>query len=97
MKNIKEKEIKDMSKDELLDEILHKETAKELFEKLGYKKQDKRLIEAWVNDKSKNVIVFNRVFRNVSAMNEYDTRAILNMKELQAINKRIEELEWIKY
>ena len=66
-------------------------TAKEMFEKLGYRYM--RLLSnkehIWYrHTKRKSEIVFNLIGKSIS--NDY----AIKLEELQAINKQVEELGW---
>lgn len=68
--------------------------ADRLFEKLGYKKEE----ASWKEDNKKHFIEYNTDDTQIQF--SIDTRHILitnilNMQELQAINKKCEELGWI--
>lgn len=67
--------------------------ADEMFEKLGYKKQEGlREINYYCGN---NEIIFYKDFKwfSCSKQEEID---FINMQELQAINKKCEELEWLE-
>lgn len=66
-------------------------SAKEMFEKLGYRymKSLSNKEHIWYrNTKIKSEIVFNLIGKSIS--NDY----AIKLKELQAINKQVEELGW---
>ena len=76
-------------------------TAKEMFEELGYKKciNAANLIE-YIDDLGKT-IRFDKCYRSIEKFvttNDYDdchyTYGYLSLRELKAINKQVEELEW---
>lgn len=68
-------------------------TADELFEEAGYKKKFEGLYE--INYQSRDGrIKFNKVHRIVEIY-KYEDDDFIDMPELQAINKKVEELGWI--
>lgn len=80
-------------------------TADEMFEKLGYEKIDKKGLKhiqyvRQINKNTKENITFHKTFKKVEVYfydyEDYDelTKPIA-MQELKAINKKVEELEWI--
>lgn len=72
-------------------------TADELFDDLGYKKKYLN-IQWYIKKLFKNnyiQISFDTVDKTVAASNNKNEAINLNMKELQAINKKVEELGWI--
>ena len=84
-----------------------KETADEIFEKLGYEKLEDKYninyikIYSFINgDKVREQIKFCKLDKYVHIENfNYDSGVIfgkfLGMGELQAINKKCQELEWV--
>ena len=71
-------------------------TAKEMFEKLGYKQQEVINKENYLLYISKmNEIIFNKKHKQVGKqiVNSAITDMI-TLEELQAINKQVEELGW---
>ena len=70
-------------------------TADEIFEKLGYVKHASKFRERFdlcsVDDESLIIIVFNSKTRRISI--HCDGEA-LDLDELRAINKKVEELGW---
>lgn len=67
--------------------------ADEMFEKLGYKKQEGlREIHYYCDD---NEIILYKDFKwfSCSKQEEID---FINIQELQAINKKVEELGWLE-
>lgn len=80
--------------------------ADEMFEKLGYKKkEDIHEIRYSYTDKRENYnntdIVFYKQYKQIEnylpkCRSDYESdSAILTMQELQAINEKVKELEWI--
>lgn len=70
------------------------ETADEMFEELGYRKKE----TTWKEDNKKHFIEYNS--NDTQIQFSLDTKHILitnilNINELQAINKKVEELGWI--
>lgn len=69
--------------------------ANEMFEKLGYYNQNYLEHTDYFNEKLEKTISF-RNNKTFSAMDFYDGYAEITMQELQAINKKVEELGWMK-
>ena len=72
--------------------------ADEMFEELGYKKKEldfifSRFWEEWENKDLAKAFSFNYQYKilDITDKNGYG----VTMQELQAINKKVEELEWI--
>lgn len=90
----------DLDKEELiatrrlngLEDNLYK-SADEMFEELGYKEEVK--YREKVYEKDDKIITFNLEKKNIICNNFYDGYESINMQELQAINKKVEELGWI--
>ena len=68
-------------------------SADEMFEELGYKEEVK--YREKVYEKDDKIITFNLEKKNIICNNFYDGYESINMQELQAINKKVEELGWI--
>lgn len=79
-------------------------TAKEMFEKLGYEKYGNDPLRYRLDDGGYiNFIEFIHIqkiiiFREYEEYNDNQPQGsfLLNMEELEAINKQIKELEWIE-
>lgn len=73
--------------------------ADKMFEELGYKKIEKLangyLIITYIN-RFKEKIIFDSKHRRIAAETENGFALSLNLLELQAINKKVEELKWMK-
>lgn len=73
-------------------------TADEMFEELGYTIQKigngKMIYYEYYNKNTKDIIQF-WYDKTISKYNE-DESNYISMQELQAINKKVEELGWIK-
>ena len=71
-------------------------TADELFKELGYEKiRNNKDFEVYKKN-DYNIIDFERDDKRVYKSARYDTTSDgITMKELQAINKKVEELGWI--
>lgn len=67
--------------------------ADRLFEELGYEKTIK--FKEIVYEKEDKVITFYLDKKNITCTNFYDGFESIDMQELQAINKKVEELGWI--
>lgn len=74
---------------------MKEKTADEMFEELGYEKHSSKSHERFdlysSNDKHLIRIVFNLRTKKIAIHCDNDT---LSIKELQAINKKVEELGW---
>lgn len=75
-----------------LEDNLYK-SADEMFEELGYKEEVK--YREKVYEKDDKIITFDLEKKNIICNNFYDGYESINMQELQAINKKVEELGWI--
>lgn len=77
------------------------ETADEMFEELGYEKPEDTIfnIEKFVKTigKTKYCIAFDYFYRRISVFTfeDRESRKDISMQELQAINKKCQELGWI--
>ena len=66
--------------------------ADEMFEELGYKKEDD---EYWIIYKGEEKdITFNKKYKNVEVYDERESQ-YMTMRELQAINEKCKELGWL--
>lgn len=72
-------------------------SADELFKGLGYKKQYKNEdIYYYMDvDLKDNYIVFETGYKSFAKISCYHDAGDITMQELQAINKKVEELGWI--
>ena len=73
------------------------ETADKMFEKLGFKidGQETKLEVEYIND-DKKIIYFDKYRKVILSYNEYDENTEeLTLQDLQAINKKCQELGWI--
>ncbi len=70
----------------------YKKSADELFEDLGYKKQEGLREINYYRGNDEIVIYKDLKWFSCSKQEEID---FINMQELQAINKKVEELGWI--
>lgn len=78
---------------------MKEKTADELFEALGYKKKNLDIIlsrfwEEWENQDLAKTLSINNLYETFYITDEDGCG--ITMKELQAINKKVEELGWIK-
>lgn len=72
-------------------------SADEMFEKLGYKKKKIHLdIEFYKSKTDYAEIAFDLRDRTISVSNDDNEAIYFDMKELQAINKKCQELGWLK-
>ncbi len=79
-------------------------SAKEMFEKLGYEKEENSRRIYWYSKhfiSETNVISFRKTTKVLNNYIEYDSPfapnapLLLSIEELQAINKQVEELGWL--
>lgn len=78
---------------------MKEKTADEMFEELGYekinKKHDFENIKYYKDDY--NIMYFDEKDKSFYKSGEYDSMCDdITMQELQAINKKVEELGWIE-
>lgn len=74
-------------------------TADEMFEELGYEKKYLNNIQWYIKKLFKNnytQITFDVIDKTVAASNNKNEAINLDIKELQAINKKCQELGWIE-
>ena len=67
--------------------------ADEMFEKLGYEKSEGETTEVYKLSRASKNIYFSKLIKSIRINGEYD---FIDMQELQAINKKCEELGWNK-
>lgn len=76
---------------------MKEKTADEMFEKLEYEKEKGDLdIQLYKNKNGYGEIIFDLIDKAIRASNDENEAIYFNVKELQAINKKVEELGWIK-
>lgn len=68
-------------------------SADEMFKKLGYKKLVGETTEVYKLSRDNKNIYFSKLIKRIKIDGKYD---FLDMQELQAINKKVEELGWMK-
>lgn len=64
----------------------------EIFEELGYKKSVGETTEVYKLSRDNKNIYFSKLIKRIKIDGKYD---FLDMQELQAINKKVEELGWM--
>lgn len=70
-------------------------SADEMFEKLEYEKEKGDLdIQLYKNKNGYGEIIFDLIDKAIRASNDENEAIYFNVKELQAINKKVEELGW---
>ena len=72
--------------------------ADEMFEELGYKKDEKRKIIniiKYINDRENIEITFDTLEKLIAVSDKGDSYNWFNVDELQAINEKVKELGWI--
>ena len=77
---------------------MKEKTADEMFEKLGYKKKNLGIIfsrfwEEWENENLAKTFSFNTEYETIDITDENEYG--ITIQELQAINKKCQELGWI--
>lgn len=73
-------------------------SADEMFEKLEYEKEKGDLdIQLYKNKNGYGEIIFDLRDKAIRASNDENEAIYFNVKELQAINKKCQELGWIEY
>jgi hypothetical protein len=68
-------------------------SADDMFEELGYKKLTGETTEVFKLSRADKNISFSKLIKRVRIFGKYD---FLDINELQAINKKCQELGWIK-
>ena len=77
---------------------MENKTADEMFEGLGYKKLLTQLADVEYYKDDDNVIYFRMSNKSFNKSGEYDGMCdYITMQELQAINKKCEELGWVEW
>lgn len=75
---------------------MKEKTADEMFEKLEYEKEKGDLdIQLYKNKNGYGEIIFDLIDKAIRASNDENEAIYFNVKELQAINKKCQELGWI--
>lgn len=71
-------------------------SADEMFEELGLRLENDSPFEFEVKNDDDKVIKINKERKEIACFNYYDGFEYLTLEELQAINKKVEELGWMK-
>ena len=71
-------------------------SAEELFDDLGLWLERETPFDFEVKNDDDKVIKFNKERREIACFNYYDGFEYLTLQELQAINKKVLELGWLK-
>ena len=75
---------------------MKEKTADEMFEKLEYEKEKGDLdIQLYKSKNGYGEIIFDLIDKAIRASNDENEAIYFNVKELQAINKKCQELGWI--
>jgi hypothetical protein len=69
-------------------------SADEMFEELGLRLENDSPFEFEVKNDDDKVIKINKERKEIACFNYYDGFEYLTLEELQAINKKVEELGW---
>ena len=76
---------------------MKEKTADEMFEKLEYEKEKGDLdIQLYKNKNGYGEIIFDLIDKAIRASNDENEAIYFNVKELQAINKKCQELGWLE-
>ncbi len=76
---------------------MKEKTADEMFEKLEYEKEKGDLdIQLYKNKNGYGEIIFDLRDKAIRASNDENEAIYFNVKELQAINKKCQELGWLE-
>lgn len=70
-------------------------SADEMFDNLGLWLEKETPFEFEVKNDDDKVIKINKERKEIACFNYYDGFEYLTLEELQAINKKVEELEWM--
>ncbi len=76
---------------------MKEKAADEMFEELGLRLENDSPFEFEVKNDDDKVIKINKERKEIACFNYYDGFEYLTLEELQAINKKVEELGWMKY
>lgn len=74
-------------------EDIKEKTADEMFEQLGYKKLIGETTEVYKLSRANKNIYFSKLIKRIKIDGEYD---FIDMQELQAINKKCQELRLVR-
>ena len=75
---------------------MKEKAADEMFEELGLRLENDSPFEFEVKNDDDKVIKINKEWKEIACFNYYDGFEYLTLEELQAINKKVEELGWMK-
>jgi hypothetical protein len=75
---------------------MKEKAADEMFEELGLRLENDSPFEFEVKNDDDKVIKINKERKEIACFNYYDGFEYLTLEELQAINKKVEELGWMK-
>ena len=75
---------------------MKEKAADEMFEELGLRLENDSPFEFEVKNDDDKVIKINKERNEIACFNYYDGFEYLTLEELQAINKKVEELGWMK-
>lgn len=73
---------------------MKEKAADEMFEELGLRLENDSPFEFEVKNDDDKVIKINKERKEIACFNYYDGFEYLTLEELQAINKKVEELGW---
>lgn len=75
---------------------MKEKAADEMFEELGLRLENDSPFEFEVKNDDDKVIKINKERKEIACFNYYDGFEYLTLEELQVINKKVEELGWMK-
>lgn len=76
--------------------IMEEKTSEELFDDLGLYLERETPFDFELKNDDDKIIKINKERREIACFNYYDGFEYLTLEELQAINKKVEELGWVK-
>ena len=75
---------------------MEEKTSEELFDDLGLYLERETPFDFELKNDDDKIIKINKERREIACFNYYDGFEYLTLEELQEINKKVEELGWIK-
>ena len=84
----------DIDDDEL--RATREKSADEMFKELGYEKENNPFLEIVYGKDNNNIIRFWKPEQKIIKQDKEGWYQGINMQELQAINKKCKELEWLE-
>ena len=75
---------------------MEEKTSEELFDDLGLYLERETPFDFELKNDDDKIIKINKERREIACFNYYDGFEYLTLEELQAINKKVDELGWVK-